>query len=129
MRKPDSLTASQFRYRICYNQEEVHHWFLPREGVINTYVVESEEIDPKTKQKKITDIISFYHLPSSVLKHEKYKKINAAYCYYNVATSVEPHVLMRNALIMAKHAAGCDVYNALNILDNEKAFKVSCSSV
>ena len=71
----------------------------------------------------ITDIISFYLLPSSVLKHEKYKAINAAYCYYNVANSVEPHILMRNALILAKNE-DCDVFNALNILDNEGAFKV-----
>jgi hypothetical protein len=33
---------------------------------------------------------------------------------------------MRNALILAKNA-GMDVYNALNILDNEEAFAVISS--
>jgi len=51
---------SQFRYQIVFNQEEVMHWFLPRERVIYTYVVENEE-------KEITDLLSFYFLPSSVL--------------------------------------------------------------
>ena len=88
---------------------------MPRDKVIYTYVVE--------KDNKITDIISFYLLPSSVLKNPKYKCINAAYCYYNVANSVPKHVLMRNALIMAK-LEGMDVYNALNILDNEESFTV-----
>ncbi len=35
---------------------------LPRDGVVYSYVVESSE------HKKITDIVSFYSLPSSILK-------------------------------------------------------------
>ena len=37
------------------------HWLLPREKVINSYVVENPD------SKKITDFLSFYHLPSSIL--------------------------------------------------------------
>ena len=51
---------------------------IPREWVIESYVVE----DPK--EKKITDFISFYSLPSSVLKHPNHKILNVAYSYYNV---------------------------------------------
>ncbi len=71
------------------------HWFLPRDGVINTYVVENES-------KEITDFISFYHLPSTVIGHEKYSKLNAAYSFYNVSTKHDLQELYHNALIFAK---------------------------
>ena len=41
--------------------DEFGHWLLPRDGVINTFVVE----DPETKE--LTDMISFYTLPSTVV--------------------------------------------------------------
>jgi len=87
------------------------HWFLPRDRVIYTYVVEND-------QKEITDLLSFYFLPSSVLQSKKYDAINAAYCFYNVATTVTQQKLMKNALILAK-ANDFDVFNALDILDNK----------
>lgn len=40
-----------------------------------TYVVENE-------QGAITDMISFYSLPSSILNHEQYDAVNAAYLFY-----------------------------------------------
>ncbi|KAJ2037295.1 glycylpeptide N-tetradecanoyltransferase [Coemansia sp. RSA 376] len=42
---------------------EIAHWFLPREGVISTYVVD----DPESPGK-LSDFVSFYSLASSVLK-------------------------------------------------------------
>jgi len=51
---------------------------LPREWVVESFVVED------AKEKKITDFISFYSLPSSVLKHPEHKILNVAYSYYNV---------------------------------------------
>lgn len=62
-------------------------------------------------------MISFYCLPSSVLKNEKYKELRAAYSYYNVATSMPLKQLMQDALTYAK-LEGFDVFNALNIMDN-----------
>ncbi len=62
-----------------WNEEEIKYWFLPRKDVIYSYVVENSE-------KIITDFVSFYCLPSSVLKHEKHKDLRAAYSYYNVST-------------------------------------------
>jgi len=87
---------------------------LPRDRVIYTYVKETD--------KKITDIISFYYLPSTILKSKKYKKIHAGYSYYNVCTTESLHTLMRNALILSKKM-DFDVFNALDILENEKSFK------
>ena len=65
-------------------------------GVINTFVVE----DPKSKQ--ITDMCSFYTLPSTIIGNPKYSTLKAAYSFYNVATSVDLVRLMTDALILAK---------------------------
>jgi len=69
---------------------------LPREWVVESFVVEDE------KEKKITDFISFYSLPSSVLKHPDHKVLNVAYSYYNVPGANKLVNLTRDALILAK---------------------------
>lgn len=99
----------QFHLKILYSAEEVKHWLLPRPNVIDSFVVESSD-------GKITDFLSFYHLPSSILSHNS--TLYAAYSYYNVATSVPLVDLMKDALILAK-TKQCDVFNALNLMDNQ----------
>lgn len=37
---------------------------------------------------QVTDMCSFYHLPSTVIGHAKHRTLNAAYSFYNVATTV-----------------------------------------
>ena len=49
-----------------YTDEEFGYWFLPRDNIINTYVVEKSNV--------ITDMISFYTLPSTVVNHPTHKK-------------------------------------------------------
>lgn len=88
------------------------HLFTPIEGVIDTYVLDDPD-DPK----KISDMLSFYHLPSSVLKNKKHDRLNAAYSFYSVATKVELSSLVKDGLVMAKKV-GFDVFNALNIMEN-----------
>jgi glycylpeptide N-tetradecanoyltransferase len=105
----------KFRVHPILSLEEVKHWFIPREKVVYSYVVE----DRNTKE--VTDFLSFYSLPSSVLNHEKHKTLYAAYSFFNVANSVSLKVLIKNALILA-NSFGFDVYNALNIMDNESVF-------
>lgn len=87
---------TRFDVHLEFSNSEVEHFLIPRPGVIDTYVVEN----PETKQ--ITDFFSFYHLPSSILKHETHKILNVAYAYYNVCNTVSFEELMRNALIIAK---------------------------
>ncbi len=86
--------------------EEVEHWFLSGQGrevdgkrveqVTWAYVVEVcdslqtasriERLiflanqDPTTHL--VTDLISFYSLPSTIMKHKKYNLLNAAYLFY-----------------------------------------------
>jgi glycylpeptide N-tetradecanoyltransferase len=86
----------RFEVHLHFSEAEVEHFLVPREGVIDTYVVENEET------KEIKDFLSFYHLPSSILKHEEHKTLKVAYCYYNVANTVKMEELMKNSLILAK---------------------------
>jgi glycylpeptide N-tetradecanoyltransferase len=49
-----------------FNDEEFSHWFVPRQNIIESYVVE--------KDGKITDMISFYALPSTVMNHAAHNR-------------------------------------------------------
>ena len=105
------------KYKVhgYYSKEEVAHWFLPRKNVIYSYVKTNDE-------NKVTDFISFYSLPSTILQNKKYKKLMAAYSFFNINTSCEFKDLMKSALVLAKNA-GFDVYNCLDIMENETVFK------
>ena len=80
---------------FIYNKAEVAHQLLPREGVMSSWVVEDSE-------GKVTDFISYYALPSTILKSQKEDdKINACFSFYNVATSCTFTELIHNATILA----------------------------
>lgn len=106
---------SKFTLHPEFKQDEVVYWFTPRENIIYTYVVEDED-------KKITDMISFYELPSSVLKSDKYDRMRAAYSYYNVPGKHSLKDLMSDALVLANNA-GFDVFNCLDLMDNADFLK------
>lgn len=126
------------------NEADVAHWFVSglgkdvdgkREGqVVWAYVVE----DPTTHL--ITDMVSFYSLPSTIMQHAKYDTLNAAYMYYyasdvvfapagssddasahdaktNTKLDERLNALMRDLLVVAQQG-GFDVVNALTLLDN-----------
>lgn len=98
-----------------FTKEELSHWMLPRAGVIYSYVREDSN-------GVVTDVCSFYSLPSSILGNEKYSLLKAAYSYWNVATTVPLHELMADALILAKQL-DFDVFNALNVMENDSFLK------
>lgn len=98
-----------------FSAEELGHWMLPREGVIYSFVRES-------RSGEVTDVCSFYSLPSTILGSDKYNLLKAAYSYWNVATTVPLHELMLDALIYAKQR-DFDVFNALNVMENEQFLK------
>jgi glycylpeptide N-tetradecanoyltransferase len=107
---------SKFNIRMHFSNEDFEHWFTPVKEVIETYVV----VDPK--KKEVTDLISFYSLPSSILKSPKHKKLQAAYSWYNVATTQKLEDLMRDSLVIAK-SQDFDVFNCLAIHDNQNFLK------
>ena len=51
---------------------------------------------------EITDFVSFYTLPSTVMHHPVHSHVNAAYAFYSFANSVPWTKLMQDALIIAK---------------------------
>ncbi|KXJ28238.1 glycylpeptide N-tetradecanoyltransferase 2 [Exaiptasia diaphana] len=95
-----------------FTEDEFKHWFLPREGIINSYTIQNDE-------NKVTGFISFYTLPSTVMHHPVHKQLKAAYSFYNVSNDVPLLQLMQDALILAKQA-GFDVFNALDLMDNKE---------
>ncbi|XKL61243.1 hypothetical protein PGB90_008300 [Kerria lacca] len=94
-----------------FTEEEFRHWFVPQTGIVDTYVVENNN-------KEITDMVSFYTLPSTVMHHPVHRSIKAAYSYYNVANKIKLVDLMKNALIAARND-GFDVFNALDLMENK----------
>ncbi|KAE8575361.1 hypothetical protein XENTR_v10003808 [Xenopus tropicalis] len=106
-----SQYLSQFNLAPCMDEEEVRHWLLPQENIIDTYVVE-------TPEGNITDLLSFYTLPSTIMNHPTHKSLKAAYSFYNVHTKAPLVDLMNDALILAK-SKGFDVFNALDLMENK----------
>lgn len=101
----------QFYLAPFMNEEEVAHWFLPQDHIIDTYVVESSN-------GVLTDFLSFYTLPSTVMHHPIHKTLKAAYSFYNIHTETPLLDLMNDALIIAK-LKGFDVFNALDLMENK----------
>eukprot|EP00386_Alphamonas_edax_P015128 GDKI01046290.1.p2 GENE.GDKI01046290.1~~GDKI01046290.1.p2 ORF type:complete len:485 (-),score=185.54 GDKI01046290.1:241-1695(-) len=98
------------------DDHEVAHWLLPQKDVVYTYV------RPTKTGNGVTDVCSFYNLPSSILNNEKHNHLRAAYSYYNVATTCSLKDLMNDALIFARDEE-FDVFNALDVMENESFFK------
>lgn len=71
---------------------------------------------------EVTDFCSFYFLPSSIIQHPKHKTLKAAYSFYNVANKNTLKALTVDMLVIAKKQ-GFDVFNALDIMDNQELFK------
>lgn len=103
---------SKFDLAPQFTIEEVEHWFLPQEDVINSYVVE--------RDGQVLAFTSFYTLPSTVISHPTHDSIKAAYSFYNYATKPITLVeLVRDALMMAKKM-DYDVFNALDLMENKQ---------
>uniref|UniRef100_A0A8C5Y5J8 Glycylpeptide N-tetradecanoyltransferase n=1 Tax=Microcebus murinus TaxID=30608 RepID=A0A8C5Y5J8_MICMU len=101
----------QFHLTPVMNQEEVEHWFFPQENIIDTFVVENAN-------GEVTDFLSFYTLPSTIMNHPTHKSLKAAYSFYNVHTQTPLLDLMSDALVLAK-MKGFDVFNALDLMENK----------
>ena len=102
----------RFDLTPIFSSADVLHWFIPQPNIIESFVVE----DPDTPGK-LTDFVSFYTLPSTVMNHPTHNTIKAAYSFYNVSTATSWPDLMGDALVLAKKA-NFDVFNALDLMEN-----------
>lgn len=69
--------------KFHYTDEEVKHYFMPREGVVYSYVIDTP--DPEKKKNIITDFASFYMLPSHVIGHKKHDMLYVLYYLFRRA--------------------------------------------
>uniref|UniRef100_A0AAY3ZY96 Glycylpeptide N-tetradecanoyltransferase n=1 Tax=Denticeps clupeoides TaxID=299321 RepID=A0AAY3ZY96_9TELE len=104
-----------FELSTVLNREEVQHWLLPRDGVVHTYVVQSPE-------GVVTDLLSFYTLPYTILNHQVHKILKAAYGFYYASTTTQMLELMEDALIIAKEK-GFDVFTMLDLMANRSVLE------
>lgn len=112
----------RFQLAPSMTEEEVSHWFLPQDNIIDTYVVEvagvrsnplrlevplprsesSRLVSPQGAGGLLTDFASFYTLPSTVMHHPLHRSLKAAYSFYNIHTQTPLLDLMNDTLILAK---------------------------
>lgn len=96
--------TEKYEISFKFSQDELAHHLMPIKGVIYTLVVENE--NPETNKKEVTDFLSFYHLPSSILKCKdvphSYKTLHVAYMYYHSCTKNDIKEMVKFALHYAK---------------------------
>lgn len=61
----------KFQLYTEFSQDEVSHFFIPRDDVIYTYV-------NKNDAGEIMDIVSFYSLPSTILNNDKHNVLRVS---------------------------------------------------
>ncbi|GBF95994.1 glycylpeptide N-tetradecanoyltransferase-like [Raphidocelis subcapitata] len=113
---------ARFKVAQHFTADEVEHWLSPREMVVDCYVVEAPSSGSASTSGQITDVVSFYTLPSSVLGHPEHKELRAAYMFYTVPGSVPLPQLLQDAMVLAA-SKGYDVFNALDLMENQAVLK------
>lgn len=118
------------KYRISqvFSEEEVKHNFLPRPGIVGSYVFEKikkethEENGKKVTVKKseISSWFSFYIVPSTVRGCEKYDSYISAYIFYYFCKPSEFTDIAKCAMCKANTDYQADVLNCLEICDNKE---------
>lgn len=101
----------KFHLSSILSLQEVKHWLMPRENVIDTYVVEGDD-------GTLTDVVSFYSISSRVLNHPVHTGLRAAHLLYVACTATDPADLMEDTLVLAK-SKGFDIFSALDVMDNK----------
>lgn len=129
-----NIWRARYKLTQVMQKEEVRHWIFGgsnQDGkVVHTFVVEDEVT------KKVTDFISYYVLPFTVLQNPKHKEIGIAYLYYYASDSkyidgstadssdLQKRLksLVYDAMVEAKKM-NIDVFNALSSQDNNLFFE------
>lgn len=105
----------EFQVAPEFCDEDVKHWLLPKNDVVDCYVVE----DPETHV--ITDCCSFYTVSFTVGGRNK-AQMKGAYSYYNVATETPLDQLMKDILIICRQNK-FDIFQAKDVMHNDTFLK------
>ncbi|KAM9336322.1 glycylpeptide N-tetradecanoyltransferase 2-like [Symphorus nematophorus] len=100
----------KFHLSPILSVQDVEYWLLPRENVIDTYVVEGDD-------GTLTDVVSFYSISYRVLNHPVHTCLKEAHLLYIASTATDPADLMEDTLVLAK-SKGVDIFSALDVMDN-----------
>ncbi|XP_056158062.1 glycylpeptide N-tetradecanoyltransferase 1-like [Lampris incognitus] len=101
----------KFHLAPLMSPQDAQHWLMPRDGVIDTYVVQSAG-------GLLTDLVSFYCVAYQVLNHPVHSALRVAHLLYCVCTSTDLASLMEDALVLAK-AKGFDAVTVLDVMENK----------
>jgi glycylpeptide N-tetradecanoyltransferase len=90
----------RFEFTPELSEEDVKHYLLPIDGVVESFVIENEK-------SEITDFVSYYHLNSTIIGNVNYSHVNAAYLYYYVPMGLGEDLdrlnnVIHDALVFAK---------------------------
>jgi len=108
--------CTKYQLKIEWSEDDFAHWHLEQERVVYSYVVEDQ------KTHEITDFVSFYIIPSTIIQSGKHDTLMAAYMWNYAATSTPLEQLIKDALIVA-NSLKMDVFNALDMRENESFFQ------
>ena len=114
---------AKFALHPHFSEAEFAHNFLPRPHVVDSFVVPAFGAD-HMETGEIAALVSFYHLPSSIMQHPVHKVLHAAYLFYyfTLPGGVPLKQLMKDGLILARNA-GVEVLNCLDLMDNAQFLK------
>lgn len=104
--------TSNFKLHPIFSVHEFLHYFIPREGIIYSFI--------KKKKGQITDFISFYSVPTTVL--EKNITINVAYLFYYFSPDKNSLVELLGGALCQCERLGFDVFNVLDVMSNQDTF-------
>lgn len=103
---------AKFSLSLVMDEAEVTHWLIPRDRIVYSFVAESEDME-------VYEFISFYSLPSTVVKPRQHGRINVAYLFYYAVALEHLEHLVHAALVIARDM-GFDVFNCVEIMYNQK---------
>lgn len=73
----------------------------------------------------MTDFLSFYTLPSTIMNHPVHRSLKAAYSFYNVHTTTPLLDLMSDALILAKSVGSSSIHVCVSEMFTPRELMIS----
>jgi glycylpeptide N-tetradecanoyltransferase len=102
----------QYKLTHVFDKDGFIHYFMPKNNVVYTYVVEKDNI--------VTDMISFFIIDNTISNNAKYNEYKAGYLYYYFNESLKLEDLLDIGFYYAK-TKNIDVFNILNMFDLNNA--------